>query len=418
MRDLLLHSSESESIESIIYSRREMLLRSCAVAVTLMTSNLSASITKKSKKISGDKFGNYDFGLDEVKEQRALRLHQESIVIDMVQQGIGGYRVFNEPHLKDLQRANKDYMSLDAIYSEDILDRKNVMRGRWKDSGITVGCVGDITAYGPLAENLSWLSISTSSSEIYQAQKSNGHTVIEYHQPTGGLPRDIRVLEKAYLKGRRVQSITYNLSDFVGSGCTERVDHGLTYYGIEVVKKCNELGMIVDLSHTGALTTYDTCKISKSPVIANHTGSEIVYNHQRNKSDKELRAIADTGGIIGVYAVPFFLTDHPKANINHMLNHIDYIVNLVGWEHVGIGTDWVNTGAKDYIESIFGIEAQASIGFRPEHNINTRQNLIGFDDARDFPNITRGLVARGYSDEEIKGILGENFLRVFKEICG
>ena len=146
MRDLLLHSSESESIESIIYSRREMLPRSCAVAVTLMTSNLSASITKKSKKISGDKFGNYDFGLDEVKEQRALRLHQESIVIDMVQQGIGGYRVFNEPHLKDLQRANKDYMSLDAIYSEDILDRKNVMRGRWKDSGITVGCVVDITA--------------------------------------------------------------------------------------------------------------------------------------------------------------------------------------------------------------------------------------------------------------------------------
>ena len=168
------------------------------------------------------------------------------------------------------------------------------MRGIWKDSGITVGCVGDITAYGPLAENLSWLSISTSSSEIYQAQKSNGHTVIEYHQPTGGLPRDITVLEKAYLKGRRVQSITYNLSDFVGSGCTERVDHGLTYYGIEVVKKCNELGMIVDLSHTGALTTYDTCKISKSPVIANHTGSEIVYNHQRNKSDKELRAIPYT----------------------------------------------------------------------------------------------------------------------------
>ena len=199
----------------------------------------------------------------------------------------------------------------------------------------------------------------------------------------------------------------------MGSGCTERVDHGLTYYGIEVVNKCNELGMIVDLSHTGALTTYDTCKISKSPVIANHTGSEIVYNHQRNKSDKELRAIADTGGIIGVYAVPFFLTDHPKANINHMLNHIDYIVNLVGWEHVGIGTDWVNTGTKDYIESIFGIEAQASIGFRPEHNINTRQNLIGFDDARDSPNITRGLVARGYSDEEIKGILVENFLRVF-----
>ena len=404
--------------ESILFSRRAMLLRSCAAAITFMTLNLSASISKKRKKYTSDKFGNYDFGLDEVKEQRAFRLHQESIVIDMVQQGIGGYRVFEEPHLKNLQNSNKDYMSLGAIYSEDILGRKNVMRERWKDAGITVGCVGDILPYVLLAENLSWLSIATSSADIYQAQKSDGHTVLEYHQPTGGLPRDISVLEKAYLKGRRIQGITYNLSDFVGSGCTERVDHGLTFYGVEVVKKCNELGMIVDLSHTGPLTTYDTCKISKFPVIANHTGSKEVYNHQRNKSDKELRAITDTGGIIGVYAVPFFLTDNPKANISHMLNHIDYIVNLVGWEHVGIGTDWVNTGTKDYIESIFGLEAQASIGFRPEHNINTRQNLIGFDDARDFPNITRGLVARGYTDDEIKGIIGGNFLRVFQEICG
>ena len=101
-----------------------------------------------------------------------------------------------------------------------------------------------------------------------------------------------------------------------------------------------------------------------------------------------------------------------------MLNHIDYIVNLIGWKQVGIGTDWVNTGTKDFIESIFGVEAQAKIGFRPEHNIDTRHNLIGFDDARDFPNITRGLVARGYTDEQIKGILGENFLRVLKVVCG
>jgi len=412
-----LNSGESESVKSSVCSRREMLLRSCAAVATFMSLNLSSSSAKNSKIQPDNEFGNFDFGLDEAQEQRALRLHCDSIVIDMVQQGIGGYRVFDEPHLKALEKSSKDYMSLDAIYAEDIAGRSDIMRGRWDASGITVGGVGDVISFVPLVEKLSWLTIATSSTDIHQAQESGGHTVLEYHQPTGGLARDITVLEEAYLKGRRVQSITYNLSDFVGCGCTERVDHGLTYYGVEVVNKCNELGMVVDLSHTGPMTTYDTCKISLYPVIANHTGSETVYKHQRNKSDEELRAIADTGGIIGVYAVPFFLTDDPKATINHMLNHIDYIVNLVGWEHVGIGTDWINTGTKDFIESIFEVEAQASIGFRPEHNINTRHNLIGFDDARDFPNITRGLIARGYSDEQIKGILGENFLRVFKSVC-
>jgi membrane dipeptidase len=100
-----------------------------------------------------------------------------------------------------------------------------------------------------------------------------------------------------------------------------------------------------------------------------------------------------------------------------MLDHIDYIARRVGWQHVGIGTDWPVQSPLDLVvETVGGLLPE--IGFRPEDNIDVTQTLIGFSDYREFPNITRGLVKRGYSDEQIQGILGENFLRVFGQVCG
>ena len=135
-----------------------------------MSLNLSNSSAKNSKIQPDNEFGNFDFGLDEAQEQRALRLHCNSIVIDMVQQGIGGYRVFDEPHLKALEKSSKDYMSLDAIYAEDIAGRSDIMRGRWDASGITVGGVGDVISFVPLVERLSWLTIATTSTDIHTAK--------------------------------------------------------------------------------------------------------------------------------------------------------------------------------------------------------------------------------------------------------
>ena len=336
----------------------------------------------------------------------------------MVQQGLGGYLVFEEPHLVTLKRTGKDYMDLDAIYAEDVAGRADVMRSRWEASGITAGADDQVDTYANLFEALPWLSLATTARDIRRAKETGTHARLEYDQPMEGLPRDISELEQAHANGRRIQDLTYNVSDFVGCGCTERVDHGLTHYGVEVVKKCNELGIVVDTAHTGRLSTLDACRVPRHPVTASHNGADALYKHDRNKSDDEIRAVADTGGLVGVFAVPFFLCNDLKADINYMLDHIDYIADLVGWEHVGIGTDWPVKGPKDDLESGFGPETQALYGFRPEHNIRVRQNLVGFDDARDFPNITRGLVARGNTDEQVAGILGENFLRVFEEVCG
>ena len=138
--------------------------------------------------------------------------------------------------------------------------------------------------------------------------------------------------------------------------------------------------------------------------------------HDRAKSDEELQRIAETGGYIGVYAVGMFLTDERDATVEHMLDHIDYIANLVGWQHVGIGSDWPMQTPMWGLEMLGRYATE--IGYREEHGVTAPKNLIGFDDYRDMPNITRGLMARGHSDDAIRGILGENFLRVFEQVCG
>jgi membrane dipeptidase len=132
-------------------------------------------------------------------------------------------------------------------------------------------------------------------------------------------------------------------------------------------------------------------------------------------TDEQITAIAATGGVVGVVTVPFFLGAGEDVTIERMLDHIDHIAGLVGPEHIAIGSDWPLGEPSYVVERI--VSWAHNHGFREEHNITTA-NLIGFDDYRDFPNITRGLVKRGYTDEQIKGILGENFLRVFEAVCG
>jgi membrane dipeptidase len=211
--------------------------------------------------------------------------------------------------------------------------------------------------------------------------------------------------------------LTYNLMDNVGVGCTERVDAGLSSFGVEVVKHCNDIGMMIDVSHCGHLTTLDACRHSKGPVNANHTAAKSLHRHARGKSDEALHAIADTGGVVGVVALPSYLTSAANATIEHMLNHIDYISDLIGWRHVAIGTDWPLQAPEQIVRELLS-PANAVLGFRPQDELDVAGRLVGFDDCRDLRNITRGLVKRGYSDEQVRGIIGENALRVIESVCG
>jgi membrane dipeptidase len=389
--------------------------------------------------MSASPSGRFAFGLDADQEARADRLHGECIIVDMLSQHAGGnifahYPAELQPDLREQLAAQKTAFDryLTAVfwpYEMSLCGKSDLLLDWYKTSGLTCGTYGVAVHDGrdPWMERweavaaryaeLPWLRYVTTSAQIRQAKLDGAVAFYAHWQPVSPIPRDLKAIDTAYGKGLRSLMLTYNLMDCVGVGCTERVDAGLSRFGIDVVKHCNRIGMIVDVSHCGPATTLDACLHSTKPVNANHTSARGVYDHARGKSDEALRAIAATGGVIGVVAVPAFITDEGVATIEHMLDHIDYIARLVGWQHVAIGTDWPLQAPVEIQREVLAPN-RADTGFREEDRLDVTKTLNGFTDCRDLKNITRGLVKRGYDDEQIRAILGENALRVFAAVCG
>lgn len=224
--------------------------------------------------------------------------------------------------------------------------------------------------------------------------------------------------------GVRAMHLTYNRRNWVGDGCLEPADGGLSVHGRDVIRHLNDVGILIDTAHTGRQSTLDAAKASRTPIIASHTSCRAVYDHPRGKTDDELRAIADGGGVIGICAIPSFLG--PTASIRNLLDHIDHAVQLVGSAHVAIGTDQAYCGpepeglpsledrypraSKDSPDRWFG-------GWQPEHQAGRpspeqRASLAWTN----WPYITVGLVARGYKEEDIANIMGGNVLRVMETV--
>jgi len=381
----------------------------------------------------------FDFGLTVEQEARAAALHRRCVVVDLVSQHAGGALFAHYPEELQLEfRVRIDACSndmsrfLESLYWPYELSktgRSDLIRDWYHAAGITCGTYGIAVQDGrddfenqwdAMARryaDLPWLKYVTTAGEIRQAKRDAVVAFYAHCQPTAAIPRDFKAFDTAYSKGLRSFMLTYNLMNELGVGCTERVDAGLSRFGLDVVRHCNEIGMMVDVSHCGDATTLDACRHSRHPVNANHTAARTVFPHARGKSDQGLRAIAETGGVIGIVAVPAFLTGAAVPSIEHMLDHIDHVAKLIGWQHVAIGTDWPLQAPDDVLKSILS-PSNTVLGFRDEDRLDVTTRLIGFDDCRDLPNITRGLVARGYADEQIAGILGENALRVFAAVCG
>jgi membrane dipeptidase len=379
----------------------------------------------------------FDFGLDADQEARASRLHRESIVIDLLRQHAGG-SIFDHysPTLQAMFREQISSTAPDLSgmtdaeywpYEMSMMGHSDLIRDWYRESGLTCG-VYDVAVHDgrdPWALKLQalttryavlpWLHYVTTAEEIRQCKRDGRIAFYANWQPTFPVPRNLKCIDDAYERGLRSLMLTYNQMDNIGVGCTERVDAGLSMFGLEVVEHCNAIGMLIDLSHCGSQTTLDACRHSRSPVNANHTCARGVFAHARGKCDDALKAIAGTGGVIGVVAVPGFITDAATPSINHMLDHIDYIAELVGWQHVALGTDWPLQAPADVLQSTLGAVAK-QIGFRERDRLNLVQELNGFRDVRDLRNLTRGLVKRGYKDAEIRAILGGNALRVFEDV--
>jgi len=205
----------------------------------------------------------------------------------------------------------------------------------------------------------------------------------------GSLP----ALRMFYRLGVRLITLTWNFRNEAADGVKESVSGGgLTNFGRALVAECNRLGVVLDVSHLAPAGVRDVLALSEQPVIASHSNAAGVYDHRRNLTDEQLQGIAATGGAIGVTFVPAFLRqDKENASVLDALDHIDYMVKLVGAEHVMLGSDFDGMGPM------------------------TPQ---GLEDASRLPGITAGLMARGYDEASITAILGGNFRRIFAQVTG
>lgn len=269
--------------------------------------------------------------------------------------------------------------------------------------------------------------LATRGEDIRRGKKEGRHAVILNFQNTlalgGGLDleRELDNINFFYGLGIRIIQLTYNLRTLVGDGCTERYDSGLSHYGVKVVERMNEVGMIVDTGHCGIKTTMDAVEVSKVPVVASHTCCRAVYNHPRGKTDEALQAIAEKGGYIGILMVPTFLAY--QGTIVDWLNHVDHAVDLVGAEHIGIGTDNDPRSANYPIRLADKLDEEVYCGFwsgfKPEHR-RTSRTYPPYPDVdlawTNWPYYAAALLSRGYSDQEIQGIIGGNFLRFFESV--
>jgi membrane dipeptidase len=212
--------------------------------------------------------------------------------------------------------------------------------------------------------------------------------------------------------GIRVVQPAYMTQNLIGAGCLEPRDPGLSAFGRDVIRELNACGVAVDLSHCGPRTTLEAIEASSKPVLFTHANARALVDNPRNKTDEALLALAAGGGVVGAVAFRSFLAPPAReATLDDLLDHIGYLVDLLGPDHVGVGTDFTEGRAEGFLERAFGRNAPA--GITPDW---PWVGPDGFRSVDDYPNVTAGLLDRGYDELTVRKILGENFLRVFEEV--
>lgn len=253
--------------------------------------------------------------------------------------------------------------------------------------------------------------------------KQEGKTAVMFGvqnvTPLDGNLEMVSVLRKV---GITMMQLTYQRRSLAGDGCAETVDGGLSKWGAELVDRLDGHGIVIDLSHSGSKTTMDTIRRSRHPVVLSHSCLRSLSDSVRNHGDDEIRAMADKGGVIGIagkskYLRPTWMTK--RVTIEDYVDHIEYVRDLVGIEHVGIGTD-IGDERKYNVERLKVLYAKTpeiyASSIIVDDSFVANLHPEGLGSPGDLFNITAAMVRRGFSDEDVKKVLGGNFLRVFRTV--
>lgn len=310
-----------------------------------------------------------------------MDLHKKSIVIDahtdipldmMNKSDHGRKDVFLEYHLPLLKKGG-----VDIVFANLFEDHHP--EGSLKEAVLQASYI-----YNELdkTEEVKLIKYKEDLEEVIENRKTGIILSMEGMEPLG---YDISILRLFYELGVRSAAITWNFRNYYAAGTWE--NGGLSVLGKELVREMNSLGIIVDVSHLNEDSFWDVVDVSTRPIIASHSNAKALFNHVRNLTDNQIKAIASTGGVIG--ANGYFTEESGKDSLDTYMNHLEYLIEKAGEDHVGLGFDF-----NGYLGS---------------------SKTKGLEDATCVPSVTEELLKRGYKEETIMKVLGGNFVRVLKE---
>jgi membrane dipeptidase len=319
-------------------------------------------------------------------------LHDESIVIDGLIIAKWDRSIF-----EDMRRGG--------------LSAANCTVSVWEGFSDTVANIADMKKL--IRDNSELVSLVRSTEDILAAKKAGKTGIILGFQNAHAFEDNLGYIEAFADIGVRVVQLCYNTQNLIGTGCYER-DGGLSGFGREAIAEMNRVGIMVDLSHVGGNTSEEAILASTKPVCYSHCLPSGLKEHPRNKSDEQLRFIADRGGFIGVTMFPPFLKRGIEATVDDYVEAIDYVINLVGEDCVGIGTDFTQGYDKGFFDWITHDKGR----HRRLTNFGKIINPEGIRTIGEFPNLTAAMEKAGWTEARIRKVMGDNWVRVFREVWG
>ena len=259
-----------------------------------------------------------------------------------------------------------------------------------------------------------------SAADVHEAQRSNRTAIFFGFQNCSPIEDDIGLVEICHALGARFMQLSYNNQSLLATGCYESEDPGITRMGRGVIKEMNRVGLVVDMSHSAERSTIEAIEISERPIVVSHANPSAWHPARRNKSDRLLAALAESGGMLGLSLYPHHLLGGTECTLSGFCEMVARLVEQIGIGHVGIGSDlcqdqpdsvveWMRTGR--WTKQVdFGEGSKDNAGFPPQPS--------WFRDNRDFPHLEHGLAAVGFSNDEVAAIVGRNWLEFFDRSFG
>ncbi|KEA63769.1 Microsomal dipeptidase [Marinobacterium lacunae] len=274
--------------------------------------------------------------------------------------------------------------------------------------------VNNIVEMNGLIEQNSDLVLKVRSTDDIRRAKAEGKTgIIMGFQNAHAFEDQLGYVQTFKDLGVGVVQMCYNTQNLIGTGCYER-DGGLSGFGREIVAEMNKVGVMCDLSHVGAKTSEEVILESKKPVCYSHCLPSGLKEHPRNKSDEELKFIADHGGFVGVTMFAPFLKNGINSTIEDYVEAIRYVFNIVGEDQIGIGTDFTQGHGQPFFEWLTHDKGYA----RRLTSFGKIVNPEGIRTLGEFPNLTDALLRDGFSETQVRKIMGENWVRVLADVWG